>query len=134
MLTPPSGRQATPLLASAVGRSRELSRVAFRVMEAAFLATRALLALVDAAIFLFKVEIVWPLPEMERWMDGCEGSLSVQSEISSGDARIFGGRTEIGWVSVSGSGTGVTTNDGSSQTSESCGRDASVGWGTLRPA
>jgi hypothetical protein len=61
---------------------------------------------VDTAIFLFKVELVRPLPEMGRWMEGCEGcegSLSVQSEISSGDARICRGRTEIGWVSVSGS-------------------------------
>jgi hypothetical protein len=33
---------------------------------------------------------------------------------SSGDARICGGRTEISWVSVSGSRTGVMTNDGSS--------------------
>jgi hypothetical protein len=105
---------ATQLLASTVERSRELLRVAFRVTEAAFLATRALLALVNAAIFLFKVEIVRPLAEMGRRMEGCEGSHSVQSEISSGDARICGGRTEIGWVSVSGPGTGVTTNDGSS--------------------
>jgi hypothetical protein len=104
-------RGATPLLASAMERSRELSLVAFRVTEAAFLATRALLALVDAAIFLFKIEIVRTLPEMGRSVDGCEGSLSVQSEILSGDARIYGGRTEIGWVSVSGPGTGVTTND-----------------------
>jgi hypothetical protein len=111
--TPIRSGGETPL-ESAVERSRELSRVASRVMEAALLATRAFLALVDAAIFLFKVEIVRLLPKMRRWMEGCEGSLSVQSEISSGDARICGGRTEIGWVSVSGLGTGVTTNDGSS--------------------
>jgi hypothetical protein len=49
---------ATPLLATAVERSRELARVVFRVTEAAFLATRAFLALVDTAIFLFKVELV----------------------------------------------------------------------------
>jgi hypothetical protein len=114
MLTLPSGRGATPLLPTAAERSLELARVVFRVTEAAFLATRAFLALVDAAILLFKVEFVRPLPEIGRRMEGCEGSLSVQSEISSGDARICRGRTEIGWVSVSGSGTGVTTSDGSS--------------------
>jgi hypothetical protein len=92
MFTLPSGRAVR----LHVARSRELTPVAFRVTEAAFLAPRALLALVDAAIFLFKVEILQPLPEMGRWMEGCEGSLSVQSEISSGGPRICGGRTEIG--------------------------------------
>jgi hypothetical protein len=52
---------ATPLLVSTVELSLELAWVVFRVTEAAFLATRAFLALVDSSIFLSKVEFVQPL-------------------------------------------------------------------------